>query len=126
MIQRIQTVYLLLASVVFVVVAFFKAPSPLSVFNLDAIPFLLGLATGIISFIAIFLFKNRKNQLLLVKVLLALSMILLPVLFVVQPAMVALSDLWTYFALAGFILLFFAHAGILKDEKLIKSLDRLR
>lgn len=126
MIQRIQSVYLFLASIVFIIFAIYKAPISLTAFEMGATPSLLALITAVLSFVAIFLFKNRKKQLLLVKFLLAFAMILLPLMFVVQPAMETLTDLWTYFALAGFILLFFAHAGILKDEKLIKSLDRLR
>lgn len=126
MIQRIQSVYLFLAFIVFLLFAYFKAPIELSSFEINALPSLLALIIAALSFVAIFLFKNRKKQLVLVKFLLAFSMILIPLLFFVQDAMFTLSDLWTYFAVAGFILLFFAHAGILKDEKLIKSLDRLR
>lgn len=126
MIQRIQSVYLFLASIIFLFFAYFKVPSELSSFEMSALPSLLALIIAFLSFTAIFLFKNRKKQLVLVKFLLAFSMILIPLLFIVQDAMFTLSDLWTYFAVLGFILLFFAHAGVLKDEKLIKSLDRLR
>lgn len=53
-------------------------------------------------------------------------MINIPLLFLMQSAAEVAGSLSTYFLIVSFILLFFAHNGIDKDEKLIKSLDRLR
>lgn len=58
--------------------------------------------------------------------MMALVMINIPLLFLMQSAAEVAGSLSTYFLIVSFILLFFAHNGIDKDEKLIKSLDRLR
>jgi hypothetical protein len=123
MIQRIQSVYLFLAALSFFGFSYFAIKSDNSLLQLNG--WLIEvLAVG--SIITIFLYNGRKLQLFLVRLMMALVMINIPLLFLMQSAAEVAGSLSTYFLIVSFILLFFAHNGIDKDEKLIKSLDRLR
>jgi hypothetical protein len=124
MIQRIQSVYLLLAALSLFAFSYFQIKNTEN--HLLQINGWLAEAAVITSLATIFLYKNRKLQLFITRVLMALIMINIPILFLVEAASVVVSSLSTYFLFFGFIFLFFAHNGIDKDEKLIKSLDRLR
>ena len=92
--------------------------------------FFLLLLTGailILAGITIFMYKNRKAQLQLC-IAGAIMTIVLVILYFseirkFQTGEIALSCLLTFAILAGFIL---AARGIWKDEKLVKSLDKLR
>jgi uncharacterized membrane protein YqjE len=149
MIQRIQTLYLLLAATaggalgyfnlwkadlekgIEKSVGYFNATSNFLIFTLIAIITLLALVT-------IFLFKNRKQQfkLTVVNVLLSIGLIVGIYMAVQSEANKYVVDGFTItratFLIPAIIpviltvLLFLAARGIYKDEKLIKSLDRLR
>jgi hypothetical protein len=84
--------------------------------------------TGALGFIDIFLFGNRKLQLRLCYLGIFLSIILLVMYFLEISGRYTNGSvtLWCifYFAILGFYIL--AARGIWKDEKLIKSMDRLR
>jgi hypothetical protein len=124
MIQRVQSVYLFLAGLSFFAFSYFAIKSVgNTAFNING---WLVEALALASFITIFLYKHRKLQLFIVKVLMALTMINIPILFLITEATVVVSSLSTYFLFFAFIFLFFAHNGIDKDEKLVRSLDRLR
>ena len=90
---------------------------------------ILTAGVGITSLIAIFLYKNRKMQLRLVLVALLVSIINLVLFFLETKRFVpneGAFDLTAVFAIFIPVLLFFAIRGIRRDEKLVKSLDRLR
>jgi hypothetical protein len=77
--------------------------------------------------IIVFLFKNRKLQLNLTLVALAVSIINLIIYFVeIKKFASGTVSLSAIFAFAIPVFLFFASRGIWKDKKLIKDLDRLR
>ena len=95
--------------------------------SFDVLTLVITALLGVGCFIIIFLYKNRRLQLRL-----TISMLILSVLNVV----VYFSRLGKFingdlsfsaiFALAIPVFLFLAARGIWKDEKLVKSLDRLR
>jgi hypothetical protein len=90
---------------------------------------ILSAGVGIVSLIAIFLYKNRKLQLRLVILALLVSIINLVMFFAQTKRFVpgeGSYDLTAVFAIFIPVLLFFAIRGIRRDEKLVKSLDRLR
>jgi hypothetical protein len=90
---------------------------------------ILSAGVGIVSLIAIFLYKNRKLQLRLVWLALLVSIINLVLFFAQTKKFVpgeGSYDLTAVFAIFIPVLLFFAIRGIRRDEKLVKSLDRLR
>ncbi len=138
MIQRIQSLWLLLAALFDAIT--FRFPFYNGDWLKDAVPApvdlnatstiiltIIAVVTGALAFAAIFLFGNRKFQLQLsiVGLILAVGMLVLYFLEVQNFSSGTIS-LWCifYFAVAVFYIL--AIKGIREDQKLIKSLDRLR
>lgn len=141
MIQRLQSIWLLLAAAAAfcsIKLSFYsgnliKDNQPKAFVSLTAQSNLLLLiltsGVGIASLIAIFLYKNRKMQLRLVLITLLVSLLNLVIFFSQTRKFVpgeGSFDLTAVFAIFIPILLFFAIRGIRRDEKLVKSLDRLR
>jgi cation transport ATPase len=136
MLQRIQTVWLLLAAVSGILTLNFSFYSGVQAGNnafhiLNAkennIILILTVATSVAAFISIFLFKNRKLQ-LRITITCILASILIVVLYFLQIKNYSTGayTLWSIFAFAIPVFLILAARGIYKDEKLVKSLDRLR
>ena len=141
MIQRIQSVWLLLAGVAGLLT--YKLPIWSGTLQDGSIKHFLGtenllyfaanIATCLLAFVAIFLFKNRKTQKSLswVGVLLSLTLIGLQVWLVndYKTSMNFMQSSWQFGAIMPILMVvffFLAIGGINKDEKLIKSLERLR
>lgn len=142
MIQRIQSVWLLLAALVmagifyFPVYKFSGATSmlPLTIGN-DFLGIILACLSIILSLVTIFRFKNRKSQSGLTWLNILICIGLQGWLFLgisrelSKPERANVPGFYwigTFLPLLTLILLFLAKAGIRKDEKLVKSLDRLR
>ena len=143
MIQRIQTIYLLLASVVSGGLIFvFNLWSTLKekIFALDLfleesiqlklIPFLF-LAAAIISFIAVFLYKNRQLQFVIGRIVILINLFLLGLLIYLSltlPGEVSISEkgIGMFLPILAILLIVLANKAIKKDEDLVKSVDRLR
>ena len=139
MIQRIQTVWLFLAALFAALIYKFpfysgnilnkenfqifeklKASS-----NFLVLLFTAGLIAGTI-FIA-FMYKNRKQQMGLTAAAAGLSIINIILYFTELKKFISGNmSLTSVFALAIPVLLILAINGMWKDEKLVKSLDRLR
>ena len=122
MIQSIQTVYLLLTSIVSVGIIF--------VFNLwkstDKSIFALDLLNSDVS-----LFKNRKLQFVIGRLTILINLILLGLLIYVSltlPGEAAVSEkgIGMFVPILAVLLLVLANKAIKKDEDLVKSVDRLR
>jgi len=138
MIQRIQTVYLFLAFVLMMGLFIF----PIYITNQGADEFYvdehtilagLTLAVSLVSLGDIFLYKNRPLQMNLVwlGVVLDLAFIGLSSYYyyqdVLEESVAEISfDVGVALPIIVLILLFMAYNGIRKDEKLVRSLDRLR
>lgn len=155
MIQRIQSVYLFLAAIAAAVmfafplalfygdsnfafyvyqISFFDPEPSLQLSSMFLLP-LMSVVVLIImlSVITLLSFKNRKRQMLLTKVNMALTMILLAGYFLGYMGMLEKSvgnppeyQFASFIPVLVFIFLFLANRGIMKDEKLIRSMDRLR
>ena len=84
-------------------------------------------ATTLLSVITIFLFKDRKFQLKMAFAGIVLSLLVIIMYFVAMKRFasggISLSSIFVVAMLAGYIM---AARGIWKDEKLVKSLDKLR
>ncbi len=135
MIQRIQSLWLLVAAVL----AFLTLKFPFYIIgnNLDADPdfnavsrtllLMLTSILGALCIINIFFFKQRKIQLRLAILALVISLLNLFLYFYYTAELsnggIALSSV---FAFAIPIFIFLAIRGIYKDQKLLKSMDRLR
>ncbi len=141
MIQRIQSIWLLLAGVAGLLtyklplwqgklqdgsVKKFMGPESLLLFTLIVI-------TSILAFVTIFLFKNRSQQkgFALIGALLSIAIVALEY-FLVEDYIKGLNlaeNSWQFGAILPILmvfLFFLARGGIVKDEKLVKSLERLR
>lgn len=146
MIQRIQTIYLLIAAILMAVTAF----SPLFIVGSQVVNAMaiveagevikptwgivsVAVLTSIVSLLAIFMFKNRKLQVKFVNVAIVLGFF-----FYVTTLVYMLSYYDNFFGilssvsfgvilpLCAIIFMFLAKGRIAKDEKLVRSLDRIR
>lgn len=147
MIQRIQTVYLLLAAVLGGLISFYNPDlwrarlvnNTYQYFTGQSsyLYFILLMLIIVLAAAAIFLFKKRKLQFRLTVINLLISVAVIALQYVKIKSMATQLDesrmlASTSYLPAAFlpvvivILLFLAARGIYKDERLIKSLDRLR
>ena len=139
MIQRIQTVWLFLAALFAALTYKFPFYSGnivnkenLHIFeklkassNFLLLMFTAGLVAGTI--FIIFMYKNRKQQMGLTAAAAGLSIINIILYFTELKKFISGNmSLTSVFALAIPVLLILAINGMWKDEKLVKSLDRLR
>ncbi len=136
MLQRIQTVYLLIsagisAGLIFVFHLWTNALD-VQVFVKDNNLYLgLFLASAFLSLVTIFRYKNRKSQFVLGRLNIILNFILLG-LFVYQSlnlsgeADVSEKGIGILLPIFSIVFLVLANKAIKKDEDLVKSVDRLR
>lgn len=139
MIQRIQTVWLLLAAIVMTGVFYFpiyKFPQGQEMIvgsDFGAVA-LTGLSI-LLSLVALLSFKNRKNQLKLCWLNMLCCLVLLVWLFYsvsnfqsksLDVAAGGYYWIGAFLPLICIVILFMARSGIKKDEKVVKSMDRLR
>lgn len=142
MIQRVQSVWLLLAAIAAFLTLklnFYTgnmlpegaAIKQYTVLTAQSNMLLLisSVATGLLALIAIFLFKDRKLQLKLVGAALVLSILDLLLFFLQTKKFIPNEGNFGISAIIPLLIpifLFFAIRGIYRDNKLVKSLDRLR
>ena len=129
MLQRIQTVWLVLA----VLGSFFLFLTGQDVFLVNNVPIVLGscIALVILGLYSIFSFKNRRRQLMLNKISLYINILLMGV---VSYWLLKLSGgiqfpekgIEPAFVLLSIFCLVMANIYIRRDERLVKSVDRLR
>ena len=136
MIQRIQTLWLLLSGISALLTLKFPfldgQKNGIGFSSADEFYLLiLAVAVSLAAIAAIFLFKNRKLQMKITGLSLLLSLLLngffvyayLNNCYQLKDVVITLGAA-IYFAMPAFLIL--ALFGIRKDEKLIKSMDRLR
>lgn len=136
MLQRIQTVYLLIAALFNAGFIFiFKLWKDLAgnpVYIEDVYSALgLTLFSALLSIITIFLFRNRKLQFVLGRVNILLNLILLGLfvywsLTVSGETLVSEKGIGMLTPVFSIVFLVLANKAIKKDEDLVKSVDRLR
>jgi len=136
MLQRIQTVYLLVAAAVSAGLIFvfnlWTTNTGDMVFAKDDVLYIgLFLGSAALSLLAIVMFKNRKLQFVLGRLNIILNFILLGF-FVYQSlnlsgeTAVSEKGIGMLLPLVSIVLLALANKAIKKDEELVKSVDRLR
>jgi hypothetical protein len=137
MIQRIQTIYLILTFLVTGVLLFFvplwtTIDGKAFYFMQDQVyTILLGLST-MLTIISIISYKKRQNQFVMGRLNIILNLILLG-LFVYrslnlsgEAATVSEKGIGMFLPIVAIVLLVLANKAIKKDEDLVKSVDRLR
>jgi len=156
MIQRIQSLYLLVVSVACVLLFFFPmidyidpmkgtyklfatgvksySDMPGILFFWQTFPLLfLTIASFILAIIAIFLYKNRTLQLQLVSINVLVNVLLIALVFLLYSriferrlGILSIYQFGMYVPLISLIFLVLASRAIRKDEAIVKSSDRLR
>ena len=136
MLQRIQTIYLLIAAGVSAGLIFVShlwiTDEGISVFAKDNILYLgLFLGSAVLSLITIFMYKNRKSQFVLGRLNIILNFILLGFfvylsLNISGETAVSEKGIGMFLPIVSIVLLALANKAIKKDEDLVKSVDRLR
>lgn len=137
MLQRIQTIYLFIAFIIMGILPFLfpletDASGNKQIFAMDhTVDFALFLGSAALSFITIFLFKNRQLQFVLCRLNIILNLILLG-LFVYHSLSVSggvatpEKGIGMFLPIFSIVFLVLANKAIKKDEDLVKSVDRLR
>lgn len=128
MIQRIQTLYLLVCFVLTAVCMYFEFTTDNHPWALTAI---MGL-TGVLEFMAIFLYRRRALQMRVctfcIILLVGWYMAMVAFAYIQGEGLVGeyRPQVWAAIPAINAILLYLAFRGILHDEILVRSLDRLR
>ena len=136
MLQRIQTIYLFIASFISGVLIFFvslwsnEVGEPVIVQDV-LIAFAMFLGSAGLSLVSIFLFNNRKLQFVLGRLNILLNFFLLGVFVywsLIIPGEMKISEkgIGMFFPVLSIVFLVLANKAIKKDEDLVKSADRFR
>jgi len=136
MLQRIQTLYLLMAAGISVGLIFMfpiwetTGGSKVYAYN-ELLYLMLFLGSGALSILSIFMFKNRKLQFVLGRLNIISNFFLLGF-FVYQSlnvsgeTLVSEKGIGMFLPIISIVFLVLANKAIKKDEDLVKSVDRLR
>ncbi|MBD0276468.1 MAG: DUF4293 domain-containing protein [Bacteroidota bacterium] len=138
MLQRIQSVWLFVAAAFDAVT--FRFPFYSGDWMKDTTPYMIDLnarttiwfsiltiLSAVLALLTIFLYKNRKLQLRLCYLGIFLTVALLTLYFIeIGNFYNGTVAIWVVFYFAVLVAYILAARGILKDEKLIRSMDRLR
>ena len=142
MIQRIQSIHLLVAGLLSGVLTQYTSVWTAAskdvyindLFSSGIISLLIPVlfySSALLSIVTIFLFKNRQLQFVMGRLNILTNLILLGVLIYVSltlpgEASVSEKGIGMFVPVLAILLLFFANRAIKKDEDLVKSVDRLR
>ncbi|MDO6811857.1 DUF4293 domain-containing protein [Tenacibaculum soleae] len=145
MIQRKQSIYLLIAAIMSAGLTFVfslwtntqnnSATYLLDLFSgvsiLEKLTPVLFFTSALLSIVTLFLFKNRQLQFVLGRLNILINLFLLGVLIYLSQtlsgeALVSEKGIGMFFPVIVILLLVLANKAIKKDEDLVKSVDRLR
>lgn len=145
MIQRIQSIYILVAGIISGGLTFIfslwtniKTNTPIHIIDLfsgasilEKMTPVLFFTSAILSIVTIFLFKKRQLQFVLGRLNILINLFLLGILIYLSQtlsgeALVSEKGIGMFFPIIVILLLVLANKAIKKDEDLVKSVDRLR
>ena len=145
MIQRIQSIYLLIAGIISGGLTFIfslwtnlKTNTPIYIMDLfsgasilEKMTPVLFFTSALLSVVTLFLFKNRQLQFVLGRLNILINLFLLGILIYLSQtlsgeALVSEKGIGMFFPVIVILLLVLANKAIKKDEDLVKSVDRLR
>ena len=144
MLQRIQSIYLALAILISGLFSFWfpfwtdqnqKQLSLVSMFQSEDILIMIipivFIISALISALTLFSYKNRKKQIIYNRLNIVLNFLLLGIivyhlLMLPGEAVASEKGIGSFIPIVVIVLLAMANKGIIKDEKLVKSVDRLR
>ena len=144
MLQRIQTLYLLISSIlsggIVFIISFWINNSGKEIYLIDLLDetnwMLISLPiafviSSVMSLTSIFLYKNRKKQIVLNRFNIVVNFYLLGIivyqlLIISGESKISEKGIGLFIPVLVVVLLALANKAILKDDKLVKSVDRLR
>ena len=131
MIQRIQSIYLLVAAISMTLISF-KVPvytlnETLFMAQDDTKMFVLTIVGAIFSLLGLFMFKNRKFQMKLIRLTVLIQMIIgIRIFMLFNKFEVVLNNSFLFLMAFTLIALIMAYRGVKKDDDLVRSVDRIR
>ena len=131
MIQRIQSIYLLVAAISMSLISF-KVPvytlnETLFMAQDDTKMFILTIVGAIFSLLGLFMFKNRKFQMKLIRLTILIQMIIgIRIFMLFNKFEVVLNSSFLFLMAFTLIALIMAYRGVKKDDDLVRSVDRIR
>ena len=131
MIQRIQSIYLLVAAIAMTLISF-KVPvytlnETMFMAQDDTKMFILTIVGALFSLFGLFMFKNRKFQMKLIRLTVLIEMIIGVRLFMLLNKFeVVLNNTLLFLMAFSLIALIMAYRGVKKDDDLVRSVDRIR
>ena len=131
MIQRIQSIYFLVAAISMTLISF-KVPvytlnETMFMAQDDTKMFILTIVGAIFSLLGLFMFKNRKFQMKLIRLTVLIQMIIGVRLFMLfNKFEVVLNNTLLFLMAFSLIALIMAYRGVKKDDDLVRSVDRIR
>ena len=131
MIQRIQSIYLLLAAISMTLISF-KVPvytlnETLFMAQDDTKMFILTIVVTIFSLFGLFMFMNRKFQMKLIRLTVLIQMIIgIRIFMLLNKFEVVLNNSFLFLLVFTLIALIMAYRGVKKDDDLVRSVDRIR
>ena len=131
MIQRIQSIYLLVAVISMTLISF-KVPlyalnETLFMAQDDIKVFVLTIVGAIFSLLGLFMFKNRKFQMKLIRLTVLIQMIIgIRIFILFNKFEVVLNNSFLFLITFTLIALIMAYRAVKKDDDLVRSVDRIR
>ena len=131
MIQRIQSIYLLIAVISMTLISF-KVPiyylnETLFMAQDDTKIFVLTIVGALFSLLGLFMFKNRKFQMKLIRLTVLIQMIIgIRMFMLFFKFEVVLNNSFLFIMVFTLITLILAYRGVKKDDDLVRSIDRIR
>ena len=131
MIQRIQSIYLLVAAIAMTLISFkvhvYTLNETMFMAQDDTKMFILTIVGAIFSLLGLFMFKNRKFQMKLIRLTVLIQMIIGVRLFMLfNKFEVALNNTLLFLMVFSLTALIMAYRGVKKDDDLVRSVDRIR
>lgn len=131
MIQRIQSIYLLIALISMTLISF-KVPiyylnETLFMAQDDTKTFVLTIVGALFSLLGLFMFKSRKFQMKLIRLTVLIQMIIgIRIFMLFIKFKVILNNSFLFLMVFTLITLIMAYRGVKKDDDLVRSIDRIR
>ena len=131
MIQRIQSIYLLVAAISMSLISFkvtvYTLNETLFMAQDDTKMFILTIIGAIFSLLGLFMFKNRKFQMKLIRLTVLIQMIIgVRIFMLFNKFEVVLNNFFLFLMAFTLIALIMAYRGVKKDDDLVRSVDRIR
>ena len=131
MIQRIQSIYLLVAAISMSLISFkvtvYTLNETLFMAQDDTKMFVLTIIGAIFSLLGLFMFKNRKFQMKLIRLTVLIQMIIgVRIFMLFNKFEVVLNNSFLFLMVFTLIALIMAYRGVKKDDDLVRSVDRIR